>query len=268
MDLLVVTDFSKQSKKAVRFAMDMAHAQQAKITLLFTYLPVYGFSVQVAAYEDMVVKKAKKWLKKIQRRGLKRGIVTGFKIRKGNLKKFILQEISKYPYDLIILTIPMQKRTRFFLLPGEKEDLVNSIPSPILVLPANCRFSSLKRIAVIINKPGRNLTSWEQLIELTGKFRLPYQILYFSKKEKSGMSTPSSQFLDHLKHKFPLQQFTWKVEKGPQSEQGIVSLTTRKPKTLLTFFTKTKPSIFSFFTFSKAAKMTISTQIPLLVLKY
>ncbi|MDN3670053.1 universal stress protein [Echinicola jeungdonensis] len=267
MNLLLVTDFSKHSKNAIRFAMDMGQAYNAKITLLFTYSSVYGFSVQVEAYEKLIEKKAKKWLKKIQKKGLKKGLTIGYKIRKGNIKNATQQITKKQSFELIILPGPITKKPWDYFWPGEKVELINSCSSPILVLPPNKSFLGLKTIEVVISKNNQNLPIWEQMIELTKGFRLPYRLLFLGNKVKAKSKTSPSKTLDFLKQHFPNQQFSWKVGKKSANKNDLLKLPEQKSKSLIVYFTKAKPTLFSFINLSIASKMAIRTKVPLLIMK-
>ena len=121
--ILVATDFSKTSAKALTGAIDLAKAQRAKLTILHAYVPLVPLVPEQyieAGTWDRIETESRRWaerqLAKLAERARKSGVRASSILVSGDPSRQIVRTARSLRADLIVVgTHGRQGLTRFFL---------------------------------------------------------------------------------------------------------------------------------------------------------
>ena len=142
--LLVATDGSELSTKAVSSAIDLAAAIGAELVALYV-VPLYPtsyFEGGIAISNDDVSRTEKKWAEdgqaivhEVERTATARGVnAKGVKVRSGLVAESILNTAKKHECDLIVMASHGRKGIQRVLLGSETQQVLTHSSIPVLVL--------------------------------------------------------------------------------------------------------------------------------------
>lgn len=273
MKLLVTTDFSANSKGAIRFAQTLAK-QSKNIEVVFYHAihimkPTVWSDVFFKSYKNDEIERLTIDLKKF--------IHAAIGKHKGNFsdEKFVVDNCISTEKDIIryaeknkidFICIATQGAGVLRKIMGTHTSyIVNNSKIPVLVIPSHYRSRQLKKITY--------LSDFENLKKEIDK------VSKFSGSVKCGLDVLhySSIILD--KNKFERNKDLFKTEEYKEIKLNIVKnnlelslmervsqyITKSKPE-LLIMFTKREKSFFeTIFLPSKSAELTYTTKVPVLI---
>ncbi len=152
--ILVPTDFSKTSNKALGVAVDLAAAQSAEIVLLHVAQPVLvGASPEIYGASAMVLKLIAEQeadaKRRLQRMGLsvrrKTGAPVRVLVRSGSAHEVIVAVADRLAADLIVIGTQGRSGLSHLLLGSVAERVVRLARCPVLTVSARARVRSRKR---------------------------------------------------------------------------------------------------------------------------
>lgn len=133
--ILVPTDFSEPSERAVAAAIDLARAFDARITLLHVWsLPSIGYAEGLAWPIDDLQQAAREALAAAQTRVAKLYPKTESVLLEGNEWKQILETAKKRDCDLVVMGTHGRRGLPRLLLGSVTEKVVRLCPVPVLTV--------------------------------------------------------------------------------------------------------------------------------------
>ena len=142
--LLVATDGSELSKKAVSSAIDLAAAIGAELVALYVvpHYPTSYFEGGIAISTDDVSRTEKKWaedgqaiVREVEQTAAARGVnAKGITVRSGLVAESILNTAKKHDCDLIVMASHGRKGIQRVLLGSETQQVLTHSAIPVLVL--------------------------------------------------------------------------------------------------------------------------------------
>ncbi len=157
--ILVPTDFSKSSAKALELAATMSEYNPAEITLLHVVEPVghESFSVTGESVKNMMdqvfmielLKKVKQRIENAKDQYPKTEIIP--KVEVGGISKTMSETIAANDFDLVIMGSRGLSDWNKFLVGSNVSKLVQSSSVPIIVTPEDCEISALDNIVFATN---------------------------------------------------------------------------------------------------------------------
>jgi nucleotide-binding universal stress UspA family protein len=136
--ILVPTDFSPPSFKALKYAAALARQFEAKITLLYVLEPVVmpDFAAfPLAMDEDKVIRNAEVELKALPaKQGIDGALVERAVVRSGSPHREITAAAFSLKVDLIVISTHGRKGLAHTLVGSTTERVVRHAPCPVLVV--------------------------------------------------------------------------------------------------------------------------------------
>lgn len=142
--LLVATDGSELSAKAVSSAIDLAAAIGAELVALYVVpqYPTSYFEGGIAISTDDVSRTEKKWAEdgqaivhKVEQTAAARGVsAKGVTVRSGLVAESILNTAKKHDCDLVVMASHGRKGIQRILLGSETQQVLTHSAIPVLVL--------------------------------------------------------------------------------------------------------------------------------------
>jgi nucleotide-binding universal stress UspA family protein len=142
--LLVATDGSELSNKAVNSAIDLASAIGAEMVALYVvpHYPTNYFEGGISMSPTEVSKTEKKWaedgqaiVEKVRQDAAAKGVTAnGVTVRSGMVAESILSSAKKHDCDLIVMASHGRKGIQRVLLGSETQQVLTHSTIPVLVL--------------------------------------------------------------------------------------------------------------------------------------
>jgi len=142
--LLVATDGSGLSTKAVASAIDLAAAIGAELVALYVvpHYPTSYFEGGISVSTDDVSRTEKKWaddgqliVDEVQKKSAAKGVnAKGITVRSGLVAESILSAAKKHDCDLIVMASHGRKGIQRVLLGSETQQVLTHSHIPVLVL--------------------------------------------------------------------------------------------------------------------------------------
>jgi universal stress protein A len=137
-DILVPIDFSECSKKALRYAIPLAKAQGAKLTLL-NVVPSHSAMGQTAGVDFTAITSplraaAQKRLAALAADEVRGEVLAKSFVRAGLPSAEVLAEARSLPTDLIVISTHGHTGVTHLILGSVAEHVVRSAPCPVLVV--------------------------------------------------------------------------------------------------------------------------------------
>lgn len=267
MKILVPTDFSVNASKAISVAKNIALATQAKITLLFAYVTVYDFAVNVAVMEEEIEQDAKKKLKSTVKELHEAGIEADIKVFQNSVANATVTTAQDLSYDLIVMGTQGASGIQKALIGSNTASVIKNSDVSVLAIPSK---ADLERIDHIVFAVGANLkvpVIQAQLFKWIAQLEVTCEILHV--RTENDSTDPKD--LQDLKLKFqqlyPGFQFNLIERESDEVLEGVNHYLREHPHSLLVMFSKHKSFFESIFSKSHTAQMAYHTHVPLLVIK-
>jgi nucleotide-binding universal stress UspA family protein len=188
--ILLPTDFSNHSNKAIEFAIEIAKLSNAKIIVTHAFhLPIYDVNIPTSMMEDLYDQEKTETEQKLKDLCKKISSHTGIDGKKleTNFSADLntpLSEISsiarKKKIDLII--IGTEGETQFLSSLGSTTvGLLDMVDCPVLVVKENTPFNPFNKITFAIENIEEDLASIKQLIPLAQLFNSEVSIIHAEK---------------------------------------------------------------------------------------
>ena len=145
--ILVPCDFSDCAQSAVRFAIDLADANTARIILL----TVLQTPVKAASNEDvqeLTADRVKRNFQKLLEEFHSHKQLISHETHWGRIVPTILQQINEQKIDMVVMGSQGSRGWEDFFLGSNTEKVVKTSPIPVFSVKAQTAFASIKNIVV------------------------------------------------------------------------------------------------------------------------
>ena len=136
--ILVPIDFSDCSKKALQYAVALAKAHEAAVTLLYVVVPAYGIAefsgIEYAQLEATMREGGEKELAKLSADEMRREVAVEALVRTGSPAVEIIEVARSLPADLIVISTHGHTGLTHVLLGSVAEHVVQRAPCPVFVV--------------------------------------------------------------------------------------------------------------------------------------
>jgi nucleotide-binding universal stress UspA family protein len=183
--ILVPIDFSPYSDKAVDYAIFMAQAMCANITLLHTvvlFQEDIDEKEHLAAYERIIEQKENRRAEKINTHcshARKRGVeINSVLLRDISASESILGVLEKKKYDLVVMGTHGRTGLKRLMLGSIAESVVNLSPVPVITVHINFRKREIKKILVPVDFSKFSRVAIRQAIVLAKDFQARLEFMH------------------------------------------------------------------------------------------
>jgi len=137
--ILVPTDFSEPSAKALHYALALAKQFDAKITLLHIVEPIgatpdFAYNPLVLETETVMASARKQLHRLIEKEGIRPALIKSTVVRNGVPFHEIAQAAATLKIDLIVISTHGYTGLKHVLLGSTAERVVRHAPCPVLVV--------------------------------------------------------------------------------------------------------------------------------------
>jgi len=269
--LLIPIDFSVASENALNYGLSLASKIGAKIVLLHTYnfKPMVDISGQYISFSDLKAQTLAQGEQKLHE--LKTKITAShpeisleYLLMQDNLAEAVEAVCKEQNIDLVVMGTKGASGFEEYLVGTNTAVVIESIKSPVLVIPSKAKFHDIKKILFTTDFQFDDVESLEALVEIAKIFKAKIEVVHFSKDIKLD-----EELLDWLKEiceervDYKLINFTNLLE-GSTMLNTLNKLIKKREVDLVSMSASDKPFLKKIFTGSYTQKMAYHTDIPFL----
>jgi nucleotide-binding universal stress UspA family protein len=176
--ILIPIDFSESSSKVIQYGFFFAERFKAKLKFLHALIPMEDFfenAQSFGEYQKMIAKREVQISEKFQiyqNEARKRGIKANSVIVRGfSESDSISHFLSENMFDLVFVGTRGRSHTRQTVMGSIAESIVRISPVPVLTVPENVGFDSVKKILVPLDFSLHSLNTLEIAASLADTFQ-------------------------------------------------------------------------------------------------
>lgn len=272
--ILIPTDFSKNSDKAVRYGVELANALNAKITFFKAYHPLpYAPEMYVYIGKDEIermLKDTEKQLRKLSDRvGKKLKKRPAVKSAEGLAEEEIIKVMEEMKPDLTIMgshgvSAGVLNRALFGSVTAQ---VARNTQHPLLIIPDQARYKGFKRLVYATDYHDNDIEAIRFLARLARKFDSEILILHVADGERTMKDERESfrAFRDDVKKAVRKKKLEFHLVKNKRVSRAIESFVQKEGADLVAVSRQKRSIFLKVFFPSLTRKMIYHTQIPLLV---
>ncbi len=268
--ILIPTDFSINAQNATDYGVQLFDGADTRIVLLNTYYLPYATTGEFISVDDIVAKDTEKRFDKEQKRignrfpEMKATVDTLFEI--GDVVSVVRHLEGKASPDVIVMGTKGASGWNEILVGSRTASMTQSVDCPMVVVPENAQFTPLKKILFTTDLETIPETdTMDVLLDLARTYNSEIQLLHVEKDGESPTSHPISAPKE-LNDYFTKIPHAFKTTTGKKVAETIETYIKSHPTDLLVMISEHGNLFHRIFHRSVTKKVTMHTEIPVLVL--
>jgi len=264
--IIALTNFSKSSYNAVKYAADMAKILQAELVLMHVVQLPVSFEVPLSEYEfNAMQQEAQDELAKLKTMLLLRTgaeIIISTKVITGTMLHEIEEVCATKKPFLVVMGTERRSWTERFVFGSNTFNSVKNLHYPVLVVPQDAVFRGINRIVLASDCKDVDELPLEILRELVDVFHASVDILHVS--TNNGDELKSAVNFQIVKHRFDEFNPRTFFVSGDNIEQAINSYAEENNDDLVMVIARKHTFFQSLVHKSQSSHITLKPHIPVL----
>lgn len=269
--IIVPTDFSKNAKNALTFAIEIAKRNESKIVVLHTnhYDMVPSTIPPELELEqfNQLQKDTKGKLLEIQKEVLAKGVDCKIALEIGPLNDVLDEISSRKRAKLIVMGTQGASGLKETFLGSNTGNAINHTKTPILAIPESYSFNDFEKVVFTTNYERRSAMDFKHLVQMIELFRSNIKILHIASGDLSYAEEEKllTSFENEMKEKYPSVNISSQLMYGEETENIMTDFIKREHVNLVCFTTKHRSLLERIFGKpSVTKKMIYHSSIPIL----
>ncbi|MEI7586499.1 universal stress protein [Runella sp.] len=266
--ILVPTDFSENSQKALEFAQEIAERYDAGISLVHAYhppmvdsnLPAEALVELAEQIEQLNAKTMKKWETECR----EDGFACKSKLVYGAASEVILEEIQAQKPILVVMGRTGKGGWLDKLIGSVASAVVAEAACPVLVLPPQTQTKTIKKIvyATELERPEENALGFA--FNLAEHFKADLELVKVNAPFEVDVFE-DEQFRDDIKKSFGNKKYTLQTIEAESVVGGLQKYADENKADLIVMATRKRDWLSGLINPSVSKKMVLAVEIPILV---
>ena len=272
--ILVPTDFSKNAKNALDYAIVLAKKESAKIILVHAFhvlyitpdLPVEFLADEIDIVETTANKQLKVLSEKVKSENLECEII--------NKQDFILDLILdvtkiKKP-NLIVMGTKGASGLEEVFMGSNTAKIIEKTKCPVIAVPKKSKFKPIKNITYATNYLSSDIDALKKLIEIAKLFNAKITLVHFTDKDniQKEEEVHLNKFITKIRNKIKYDQLEFKLLTGKHFLEELDDYIKKDTTDLLSISTHYRNIYDKLFGTSYTKKLAYHTSVPLLAFHY
>lgn len=269
--ILIPTDFSKNAKNALDYAVSLAKKRNYKMTLLHAFDVLYPTSeIQVAMVVEEVSltqKKAEEKLKKIcEEITRSHKISCSFVCEEGDAVNQILRTSKKIRPELIIMGTKGASGIKEVILGSNTAKVIEKANCPVIAVPEKAIFKGIKHIVFSTDYHKSDVDALKRVCGLAKIFNSRITVLHTTDQEftKETEEEMMQNFMKIVTRKVKYNKISSLVKSGKQHEKIMHDYIREKKPDAIAMSTQRRNLLEKLFGTSLTKKMAYHTNVPLI----
>jgi nucleotide-binding universal stress UspA family protein len=270
--ILVPTDFSTTSIKALGVAAKIADKLDAKITLLNVIDPPFNFPTNIEGVIDFLTENSEQHLAmaidKVKKENPGKALQIKSQIRLGKPVSQILEAISDLKFDLVVMGSSTDAPTRKVIFGSVSTDILLRSPKPVLAIPENAdeKNIQLDHLLFTTNFRHNDVENLADLAIFAKHFDASIEVLHIASEDdlKSDIKFRGFKQLVTEKNIYDKIRFEYVVKED--AFEGISEYIGSKPGLTIVMNRYRKSIVGLLVDKNYTKKLSVYSKVPLLVL--
>jgi nucleotide-binding universal stress UspA family protein len=268
-NILVATDFSENSDKALEYAIFLAKAYESKIYLIHTYLPYY---IEPGIYSEMLIleeplneqyqitmAKFDPLVKKIREAGLKFETI----LELNDVTSGIFDAIEKYSIDLLVIGRTGSGGFLNKLVGSNAAHIIAKASIPVLAIPQQVEKISIQKVLYATQLEYDENDVLEQVFAITKKLGAYVNLVKVNAAFEPDIQS-DKQFKDQIYGAFANEDFQLDTVDAESVTEGILRTAREQKADLIVLAARHRNFLSQIIDPSKSKQVIISSPLPVL----
>lgn len=257
--ILVPTDFSDNSRRAVDFAASLAEKTGASLFLLHALIPGSSRLMEKRAAAKMGVIKRK--LKIVYGQKLNYSIL----ISEGKLNKVIETIEKEKKIDFIVMGTKGVSNLRKAIFGSNTEKMMTAATCPLLAIPGDYMVKQVMNMAYATDYSSPEIPIVKGIAKLAALFGANLMLVHIMGKAENNPSARGKAYVAGIKKKINYEKLSYHFIKSNDIIEGISYFINENKIDIISLATHKKQKINKFLTESITQTMLKDSPVPLLV---
>lgn len=268
--ILLPTDFSEISDKALPFALEFARRTKASITMMHSIEEPYDFAPMLDDIRKQVNRKVKTLfgdkLEEIAKRSEYRDLEIETSIQNGRVSLAILEEAKLSKTDLIIMGTTGASGLQKVLFGSNASEVILQSKVPVLVVPKSSAYNELEHITFLTDYNDGDLRALQQTADLAGLFNSKITVLHIANKRNLKTETMHRGFREMASKQVNYKSLDFELVIQGHFIDGVADFLETHSTSLITMVRYKKPFFTKLLSRDHSKELGFYSKIPLLVL--
>lgn len=267
--ILFPTDFSETSKRALHYALEIAHRTKASLHLMHTLEEPYNFAPLLEDYLQRVRRKVEtlfeEMLAGIDTKKKYPDLKIKTRIVNGRVAFSILEEAEELKADLIIMGTTGASGISKVLFGTKTTEVILGSKIPILAVPANSKYKGLDHITFLTDYNDGDLDALKRTSDLGKLFDSGMSVMHieFDRNLKAETTFRGFKEIASTKIKNPDMHFELMIQHSFIA--GVADFLETQPTDLLTMVRYKKKFFTNLLNKNHSKELAFYTKLPLLI---
>lgn len=268
--ILIPTDFSSISDKALPFALELARRNKASITMMHTIEEPYDFAPMLEDIKKQIGRKIKSLfdekLEEIAQRSEYGDLDIETSIQNGRVSMAILEEAKLSKADLIVMGTTGATGLQKVLFGSNASEIILQSKVPVLVVPKNSIYNGLDHITFLSDYNDGDLKALEQTADIARLFNAQITVLHIAKERNLKTEIMHRGFKEIATKQLNYESLDFELITQKNFIAGVADFLESHSTSLITMVRYEKPFFSKLLNKDHSKELGFYSKIPLLVL--
>lgn len=268
-NILVATDFSDNSEKALQYAILLAKAYQAKIYVIHTYLPYY---IEPGIYSETLIleeplneqfKETKARFTPLEKEIEAAGVEYETILELNDVTSGIFDAVEKYKIDLLVIGRTGSGGFLDKLIGSNAAHITAKSTIPVLAIPHEVKEVSIKQILYATQLEFDENDVLAQVFAIANKLGAAVNLAKVAVEFEPDVQS-DQQFIDQINEAFIKENFEITTVKADNVTDGILKLAKKQDADLIVLAAHHRNFLTQIIDPSKSKQVIVRSPLPVL----
>lgn len=267
------TDFSKNAKNALEFAVPFVKKLQGRLLLFHVYefanpyveVPAYKFEEMTREIEAKAIQQLSELMRYVK--SLDPNLPCSYATKGGSFERNLLDIAEQENCGAILMGTMGASGLKRLLVGTSTASIIANTKFPVLAIPNNVYFAGINSIVFAIDYQERNEFILDQITELARTFDAKIELLYITLENVYVDLDIYDWYQNMIKERSPELDISYRVLNHASVQEGIQSYVKSTEPDLIVMASHKKSWFDRILRGSQSKKIAYTTEKPLLVYK-
>ncbi|MFC3414141.1 universal stress protein [Algoriphagus hitonicola] len=266
MKILIPVDFSKNSEKALQFALKLFPENELDIVLVHVVELVYDFASQAALALDSMHKDAEKLIKNLKAKYQDDRIHIEGKVKEGTPSITLARLAEEEEASLIVMGTKGASGVKKVLVGSTATNLIKESTIPVLLVPEEAKSEGVNRLILALEFADHeeNLVDW--VYHFSNTWTVKPEILHVQTALGFREQILALGFEQYIQEKFPSQPTKIHLIESSKVNEGIEDFLNQEENIMLVMCHSHHGIWDQLWGKSKSIEMAYHSKVPLLIM--
>ncbi|WP_297335518.1 universal stress protein [Algoriphagus sp.] len=266
MKILIPVDFSKNSEKALQFALNLIPEKRLDIILVHVVELVYDFASQAALALDSMYKDAEKLIQRLQEKYEDDRVHLTGKVQEGTPSITLARLAEQEAVSLIVMGTKGASGVKKVLIGTTAANLVKESAVPVLLVPEEAKIKGITRLILALEFEDHEENFIDWLYHFSTDWLAKPEVLHVQTTLGFRERILALGFEHYIRDKFPAQASKIHLIESDEVNVGIEDFLNQEENIMLAMCHSHRGIWHQLWAKSKSIEMAYHSTVPLLIM--